>query len=117
VFVARSRHGIDSKTDQAARYDIARGCHDAGADDLSCYGDLLRDKSVFLEGRDKFFILLTVSVQGVTQPRPLLVWTSAPLGVELNPTSSVVPRTTVAHPPHKAARAKASTMRIAPSSS
>jgi hypothetical protein len=58
VFEARTRDRIDSKTDQSSQKHIACGCGDTAGHDLSGYGDLLRDKSVFLEGRDKFFVLL-----------------------------------------------------------
>jgi hypothetical protein len=57
MFVARARDRIDSEADQATRDDIACGRRDTGAGDLPGDRDLLREKSGFLEGRDKFFIL------------------------------------------------------------
>lgn len=58
MFEARARGRIDPETDDAAEDNVACGCRDTGAYHLPTDRNLLRDKSVFLEGRDKFFVFL-----------------------------------------------------------
>lgn len=71
MFEARARGRIDPETDDAAQDNVARGRRDTGADHLPRHRDLLRDESVFLEGRDKFFVLFDRQRAGRDAAKPV----------------------------------------------
>jgi hypothetical protein len=73
VFETSAGSCIDSQPNDPAQNDVACRRRNTSSDNLSGNGNLLRQVSRLLKGRNELFVLFDGQGAGLTHPMPLLV--------------------------------------------